>query len=224
MSDEPAPTAEALRRRFRAIPKDTRDANQAFSVRVWRALSWLERSEAAGEGDLEGRFVPLWIAFNALYGRMADDGGMAPDRGSWQEFLARIARADGTDRLGQILWDEQLDVLRMIDSRYLFKPFWLGEQAEADGKLKQARRRAIASFHGRTPLVVLQELFERIYVLRQQIFHGAATCGGKVNRRTLSMGTRVLSCIVPAMIEIMIAAGPDADWGEICFPAITGSR
>ena len=67
MSDRPAPTAEALRRRFRAIPKETRDANQAFSVRVWRALSWLERSEAAGEADLEGRFIPLWIAFNALF-------------------------------------------------------------------------------------------------------------------------------------------------------------
>ena len=221
MDDPAVRTAAALREEFRAIPEESRDANQAFSIRVWRTLSWLERSEAADEGDLEGKFIPLWIAFNALYGRMADDGGIAPDHASWQEFLGAIVRADGTDQLGRVLWDEQLDVLRMIDSRYLFRPFWLGEQAEADGKLKRARQRAMKSYQSRTSPAVLQELFERIYVLRQQVFHGAATCGSKVNRRTLGMGTRVLSGIIPVMIEIMIASGPDTDWGEVCYPPIT---
>ena len=221
MGDIAVRTAEALRERFKAIPEESRDAKQGFSIRVWRALSWLERSEAADDGDLEGKFVPLWITFNALYGRMADDGGIAPDHASWQEFLGAIVRADGTDQLGRVLWDEQLDVLRMIDSRYLFRPFWLGEQAEADGKLKRARQRAMKSYQSRTSPAVLQELFERIYVLRQQVFHGAATCGSKVNRRTLGMGTRVLSGIIPVMIEIMIASGPDTDWGEVCYPPIT---
>jgi hypothetical protein len=36
--------AEGLRDRFRAIPVEQRDANQAFSIRVWRAISWLGRS------------------------------------------------------------------------------------------------------------------------------------------------------------------------------------
>jgi hypothetical protein len=33
--------AEGLRERFRAIPVEQRDANQAFSIRVWWAINWL---------------------------------------------------------------------------------------------------------------------------------------------------------------------------------------
>jgi len=40
-------TAETLRKQFQAIPKDRRDTNQAFSVRIWRGLSWLERAKQA---------------------------------------------------------------------------------------------------------------------------------------------------------------------------------
>ena len=58
-----------LREQFKAIPAELRDANQAFSIRVWRGLSWLERAEAAG--DVEGRFISLWIAFNAIYGHLS---------------------------------------------------------------------------------------------------------------------------------------------------------
>ncbi|OBY90989.1 hypothetical protein A6723_020470 [Pseudomonas sp. AU11447] len=34
-------------------------------LRVHRALSWLDRAEQAD--DLDGRFIFLWIAFNAAY-------------------------------------------------------------------------------------------------------------------------------------------------------------
>ena len=177
-------TAKALRERFKAIPAEARDANQAFSIRVWRAASWLARAENADDDDLEGKFIPLWIAFNSLYGHQAGDGSIAPDHASWQAFLAEIAKADGDDRLGAVLWDEQRQVLKVIDSPYLFKPFWVGEQADAEGKLQHARRRAMANYQQHTSVGLLQELFERLYVLRQQVFHGAATCGSKVRTRT----------------------------------------
>ena len=214
------PKATELRERFRAIPAETREANQKFCIRVWRALSWLERSEGVDDGDLEGAFIPLWIAFNALYGHIDDDGTIAPDRASWQGFLAAVAKADGSDRLGKALWDEQLDVLRMVDSRYLFKPFWLDEHAETADRLKRARQRAIQNFQDRSVVGVMQEVFERIYVLRQQVFHGAATCGSKFNRNTLKMGVHVLAAVIPVMIEIVLDAGPEIDWGEVCFPPV----
>ncbi len=47
-----------------------RDLRAGFPVpltlRVHRALSWVLRSEAAGE-DEDVRFIPLWIGFNAAY-------------------------------------------------------------------------------------------------------------------------------------------------------------
>ncbi len=54
-----------MREKSCAIPAKQRQASQASSVRVWRGLSWLERSETAD--DMEGQFISLWIAFNAIY-------------------------------------------------------------------------------------------------------------------------------------------------------------
>ena len=66
--------AADLREAFRKISKSQRDANQPFSIRVWRAISWLERAESFDASDPEGRFISTWIGFNALYGRLDDEG------------------------------------------------------------------------------------------------------------------------------------------------------
>jgi len=68
---------------------------------------------------------------------------------------------------------------------------------------------------------VLQELFERLYVLRQQVFHGAATRGSKLNRPTLRLGAEVMLRLLPGIIATMLDAGPGVDWGEVCFPPVT---
>ena len=217
MNDTPPQTAATLRGRFKAIAQGKRDANQAFSVRVWRGLSWLERAEKAT--DVEGQFISLWIAFNAIYGHMQGDGMNAPDHGSWQAFLAGIVKADSEDRLGQIMWADQRYILRLVDNQYLFRPFWLG-QADADDKLARSRRNVMVHLQNRSALGVFQELFERLYVLRQQVFHGAATSGSKLNRSYLKAAAGLLSEIIPAIIEIIIAVGPAADWGDICFPPV----
>lgn len=141
----------------------------------------------------------------------------APDHASWQEFLAGIVKADGEDQLGQIMWADQRNILRLVDNRYLFRPFWLG-QADAEEKLARSRRQVMVHLQGRSAIGVFQELFERLYVLRQQVFHGAATRGSKLNRPYLKSCTTLLEKIIPAMIHIMIVTGPETDWGEVCFP------
>ena len=210
-------SAAEMRKQFKAIPEEQREANQAFSVRVWRGLSWLERAE--GLQDIEGKFISLWIAFNAIYGHLQDDGMNASDRGSWQQFLAGIVKADTEDQLGQIMWADQRNILRLVDNKYLFRPFWLG-QADADDKLARSRRQVMVHLQQRNAVGVFQELFERLYVLRQQVFHGAATCGSKLNRPYLKSATALLERIIPAMIDIILEAGPGVDWGAICFPPV----
>ena len=147
MSDTGTSTAAELRTRFKAISQEQRDANQAFSIRIWRGLSWLERAEKAP--DVDGQFISLWIAFNAIYGHMQGDGMNAPDHASWQEFLASIVKADTEDRLGQVMWADQLHILRLVDNQYLFRPFWLG-QADADEKLARNRRNVMVHLQNRS--------------------------------------------------------------------------
>ena len=51
----------ALKARHRA-ERDSQHPN--LSLRVHRALSWLQRAEQLAD-DADGRFIFLWIAFNA---------------------------------------------------------------------------------------------------------------------------------------------------------------
>ena len=96
-------TAASLREAFRKIPRSQRDANQGFSIRVWRAISWLERAESFDASDPEGRFISTWIGFNAIYGRVDGDGNPWGDRESWGTFLAHVWRLDHEDRIRRIL-------------------------------------------------------------------------------------------------------------------------
>jgi len=220
MTEGAGQEAAVLRERFKAIPEDRRAANQAFSVRVWRGLSWLERSEAAA--DTEGKLISLWIAFNAIYGHLDDDGRNAQDRASWQSFLASMVKHDAEDRLGTAVCRGQTAILRLIDNRYVFRPFWLGQDNWKD-KFQKSVRYVLRCYQNDGVVGILQELFERLYILRAQVFHGAATSGSKLNRLQISTGTDILAALVPAMVAIMIDAGPEVDWGEVCFPPMPPS-
>lgn len=213
-------TSEMLRKQFQSIPAGIRETNQNFSIRIWRGLSWLERAEQAE--DFDDKFIALWISFNAVYGRQ--DGAANPERrvgehATWQAFLARLVKLDTGDLLGEIVRRNQMPVLRLIQNKYLFRPFW-ERNPRADAILKKNCTAAILNFANHLTTAIMEELFERLYVLRAQVFHGAATRGSKLNRSNLRMGAELLSRILPAMIAIMLSAGTETNWGEVCFPPI----
>ena len=122
---------------------------------------------------------------------------------------------------GRIMWADQLHILRLVDNQYLFRPFWLGH-TDAEEKLARNRRNVMRHLQNRSTLGVFQELFERLYILRQQVFHGAATSGRKLSRSYLTAAVGLMSRTIPVMIETIIEAGPETDWGEICFPPMDG--
>jgi hypothetical protein len=107
----------------------------------------------------------------------------------------------------------------MIQNKYLFRPFW-DRRPNAEGALKQCCTAAVVNLANHLTTGIVEELFERLYVLRAQVFHGAATRGSKLNRANLRNGADLLSKLLPAMIAIMLAAGPETNWGDVCFPPI----
>ena len=210
-------SAVELREQFRALPKDQRERNQDFSIRVWRGLSWLERAEAMGTDDLEGRFISAWLWFNALYGRIDDDGQPWGDREAMGTFLAQIWRLDHCERIRRVLGKRQLQVLKLIESKYLAGRFWSEGESASQG-VKKELRSAMAWFGTPKMLKVLQLLFDRQYVMQNQVMHGASTKGSKLNRRTLRGTGSILLELLPAMLAIMIEGGIEEDWGYVCFP------
>lgn len=212
------PTAGELRTRFRALPKEARDSNQSFSIRVWRGLSWLERAEGFEVADIEGRFITGWIGLNALYGRQDDQHHPWGDREALGTFLAQVWRLDTRGLLRQVLGRRQTAVLNLIDDRYLTLQLWEGKAAQAVRQVKKEVKEAILVYSRQERLPVLRLLFDRLYVMRNQVFHGASTKGSKLNRRALQASATVLSDLLPSFLEIMIDAGVDRDWGKVCFP------
>ena len=61
---------------------------------------------------------------------------------------------------------------------------------------------------------------DRIYLMRCQLVHGAATYGGRLNRVALRRCSTMLSHLLRAMLVVMIDYGADEDWGIMCYPPI----
>lgn len=211
-------TATKLRSHFRTIPNEDRKANQSFSIRVWRSLSWLERAEGFVPADTEGRFISCWIALNALYGRLDDQHRPWADRDALKTFITHIWHLDARAELRQILGHRQTAVLNLIEDPYLTIQFWENQSAPAIRQAKKDAKDAILAFQKPNRLPVLRLIFERLYVMRNQVFHGASTKGGKLNRRALQASATVLMDLLPAMLEIMIEYGICEDWGRVCYP------
>ena len=67
----------------------------------------------------------------------------------------------------------------------------------------------------------LPPLFDRLYVLRNQLHHGGATESGSKNRRQVDAGATVMAALIPAFIGVMIAnPDPVAAWGKPYYPPV----
>ena len=64
---------------------------------------------------------------------------------------------------------------------------------------------------------ILSILIDRLYVLRNQIMHGASTWQGKVNRQQVVDGDRFMKSLIPSLMEIMLVS-KGSDWGESYYP------
>ena len=68
-------------------------------------------------------------------------------------------------------------------------------------------------------LVILNNLFDRLYVLRNQLMHGGATWQGSVNRAQVGDGARIMAFLAPLFVGLMMAH-PDEDWGLPDYPVV----
>ena len=68
---------------------------------------------------------------------------------------------------------------------------------------------------------VLGKLFERLYVLRNQLVHGGATWNSSANREQVRDGAAILSFLMPIFIDIMMDH-PEENWGQPYYPVVEG--
>ena len=201
-----------------------RDAHPENSaLRIHRALSWLNRAEQCD--DLDGRFVFLWIAFNAAYANELGEISISESE-LFDNFLKRLIDLDKNKTLHGIVWQQYTSAIRvLLDNHYIYQPFWHHhnrlagyEDWQERFKLsKQAAHRALAANDTAT---VLSIVFKRLYMLRNQIIHGGATYNSSANRDQMRDASSILAELVPSIIEIMLD-NANAYWGEACYPVVS---
>lgn len=203
-----------------------------------RASTWLRRSSQEGTEDIE-RFMFLWIAFNAAYGNEAalrdfvereDAGDRETEPERFRTFLRNVVSKDRAGTLEEIVWDKFSGPIRVLLSNcYVFRPFWMGVWASDQGsdwrkRFESDKRRARSALSRRDVCTVLSVVFDRLYTLRNQIFHGGATHPSGFGRDQIRDGSRIMAALVPAIVEIMqqdIDGNPDSElWGRVAYPRI----
>ena len=199
-----------------------------LSLRVHRALSWLNRAEQLGQqSDIDGQFIFLWIAFNAAYATDIDEKYRESEQQTFRGFLEKLTELDsGKKRFDVLVWTEFPKSIRvLLDNQYVFQDFWKFQNGTLSEEVWKANfaaaNRAAHKALGRQDTVtVLSVVLSRIYTLRNQILHGGATWGSSVNREQLRDCTNFMAKLVPLVIDVMMDH-PGTLWGDACYPVVS---
>ncbi|MCY2986594.1 MAG: HEPN domain-containing protein, partial [Planctomycetota bacterium] len=221
----PALTVRELRTRWQPHKErldGLRDSHPT-SIRFHRACSWLAEAERLeSEREVDQILIHQWIAFNALYGQW-DVNLHEPvsNRTSWQVFLSRMLELDTAGQIISLLQENRRLVLTILGNSNLNRYFWHEPDAENAGKVRHARHRAEGWYAEDRWTTILDQVVERVYLLRCQLVHGAATLGSRLNRTALKHCTILMRLLLPAVLLVWIDRGAEEDWGLLCYPPLT---
>ena len=66
---------------------------------------------------------------------------------------------------------------------------------------------------------VIGIVFDRLYVLRNQLVHGGATWNSQTNRSQISDGVAILASLIPLILTIMMEH-PEQEHGDVLYPVV----
>lgn len=218
--------------RYKELKARQREERENYSInlslRVHRALSWLDRAEQA-EGDQDAQFIFLWIAFNAAYANELDENHRFTEQETFKNFIQRLCALDDKQRLSNLVWKEFTSSIRvLLSNKFVFQPFWQyhnnKERIEDNSKAEQqwqddfktANAYANKALGHKNTEAVLSVIFSRLYTLRNQTMHGGSTWNGSLNRDQMRDAVAFMSKFVPSIIEIMMDSAHEV-WGAPCF-------
>ena len=198
-----------------------------LGLRVQRAISWIDRAERVDDDD--GKFIFLWIAFNAAYADERDFQAELPKE--WESFMSyfcKVVTLDAEQRICNAIWNNFSGPIRLLmDNEFVFKPFWKHQNGiegyeDWENRFQREKRkfkRIALKQTDKDTKETLSLVFERLYVLRNQLVHGGATWNSEVNRNQVRDGAAILAFLIPVFVDVMMSH-PSADWGQPFYPVI----
>jgi hypothetical protein len=196
-----------------------------LNLRTHRSISWIARAAALIDDDPDAAFIFSWIAFNAAYAKdMGDDPGSFA-RADFQNFFDALVSRDpkGPHR------PRNLAPLRGRGGRASGQQVHLQPVLEVHNgdahydnwqvRFENAKKAAQYAIEGQETAKLLSILFDRLYVLRNQLVHGGATWNSQVNRKQVRDGAELLLSLLPVFVDTMMS-NPSEDWGAPYYPVV----
>lgn len=211
---------DTLKQRHRAL-RDTYPPD--LNLRIHRALSWWQRALQAH--DLDGRYIFLWIAFNAAYATEIQENYRLSEQATFRSFLEKLCALDDEKQIDALVWQEFSNNIRvLLDTPYVFQSFWdwqSGKISKEDwqDRFERGKKQAHQALASSDTPRLLGVVFNRLYTLRNQLMHGGATWNSGVNRKQLRDCTDLLGKLVPILIHLMLE-NPNTLWGTACYPVV----
>ncbi len=198
---------------------------EAMGLRVHRAISWIGRAESCGDDD-DARFIFLWIAFNAAYADEREFQSITHgERAAFIDYFGKLVARDTERRIYKALWQRFSGPVRMLmDNRYVFSPFWQYHNGMAgfedwEDRFRASSRSFARAFEAGDTVRVLSFVFDRLYVLRNQLVHGGSTWNSGINRAQVRDGAAILTFLLPVFVDLMMD-NPHEDWGQPFYPVV----
>ena len=204
--------------------------------RIDRMSTWISHAEAeaiSGEKEAHIRFLFYWIAYEAAY-HMNETGESKGGHGKERrEFHLRLASHD-RGRLQSILRAQRTNVVDILELRQAHPSFWKrwdeDEGVETVKEWKSVFRNRVQKMVEHLDVAVrsgikwkiagtLNDLFENLSVVRNQIVHGGSAGPDSRGRTQVILGAKLLSAFVPCFHE-SIKDNRSEDWGEPPFPRV----
>ena len=198
---------------------------ETMGLRVHRSISWIGRAEAA-QDDPDAQFLFLWIAFNAAYADEDEFQTIQPgERASFAGFFEKAVALDTDRRIYNAIWKSFSGPIRLLmNNRYVFNPFWQYHNGvdgfeDWEDRFAASSRRFAQALQDQDSARILSFVFDRLYVLRNQLVHGGSTWNSTVNRNQVRDGAAILGFLMPVFVDIMMD-NPQADWGQPFYPVV----
>ena len=204
------------------LKRDADKYPESTRIRLHRALSWLGRAEREAK-DPDAAFLFLWIAFNAAYAREFGQG--ENERQRLTEFITTLLAEDRDKILHTLVFQQFSGPIRtLIGNEFVFEPFWraLREHDSSnrwETSFTSSHKAALASIMQGDTATVLSIVFDRLYVLRNQLVHGGATWNSSINRAQVTDGVRILWAVIPSILHIILERS-DFEFGDVLYPVV----
>lgn len=176
-------------------------------LRTNRAIVSLER--AASERNADTAYIHYWIAFNSAYGSNIDLS-TTDERTRFGGFFDRLLELDEPDIIYNALYDGLSESVEyLLKNKYLFVPYWesvggrIGKR-EWQGEFEKAGRQISEAYVTNDLSFILSVLFDRLYLLHNQLKLGGSKWGSYKNQRSVRHGSEILYFFVPLFLTLMM--------------------